>query len=109
VIGYIGTITNITESKQLEKERLIIAKELAQQKTRTEEAEFYRRQQEQFIDMICHEIRYHFKDLLFFISFILNNSNMNRNPLTGIDGNADLLKDTLQILTHHLNDQPLAV
>jgi len=57
VIGYIGTITDITEQKNLERDRIEAAKELAQQKIRTEQAEYYRRQQEQFIDMICHEIR----------------------------------------------------
>jgi len=57
VIGYIGTITDVTEQKKLQKERLKATKELAQQKTRAEEAEYYRRQQEQFIDMVCHEIR----------------------------------------------------
>ena len=57
VVGYIGTITNMTEQKKLGKERLKATKELAKQKTRAEEAEYYRKQQEQFIDMVCHEIR----------------------------------------------------
>jgi len=56
-IGYVGTLTEVTDRKRLEKERLKAAKELAQQKTRTREAQYYQQQQEQFIDMICHEIR----------------------------------------------------
>jgi len=57
VVGYVGTITEVTERKKLEKERLKTTKELAQQKTRIREAQYYQQQQDQFIDMICHEIR----------------------------------------------------
>ncbi|KAI8821132.1 uncharacterized protein EV422DRAFT_567461 [Fimicolochytrium jonesii] len=75
-IGLLGTITDLTERKRLEKERLE-ALEMAEkyQRRRAEEAESVKRKQELFIDMTCHELR---------------------NPLNGIYHNADLVYESLQ-------------
>ncbi|KAJ3328655.1 hypothetical protein HDU76_009547, partial [Blyttiomyces sp. JEL0837] len=69
ITGFIGCLTNITEMKKLEKERL-----QAMEK-RADEAEEAKRQKEEFIDMICHEIR---------------------NPLSAILNNNDLILDYLK-------------
>ncbi|KAJ3044232.1 hypothetical protein HDV00_002910 [Rhizophlyctis rosea] len=81
-IGFIGAITDITSRKIYERETLRAA-EFAeqQQRQRAEEAEEVRRQQELFIDMICHELR---------------------NPLNGIYNNADLLNERLQAMQRDL-------
>ncbi|KAJ3034930.1 hypothetical protein HDV00_004540 [Rhizophlyctis rosea] len=75
-MGHIGTLTDMTERKKLEAERLR-ALELAEkyQRKRAEEAEEIKKQQELFIDMTCHELR---------------------NPLNGIYHNADLLHESLK-------------
>eukprot|EP01113_Clastostelium_recurvatum_P018526 TRINITY_DN2183_c0_g2_i1.p1 TRINITY_DN2183_c0_g2~~TRINITY_DN2183_c0_g2_i1.p1 ORF type:complete len:1075 (-),score=310.05 TRINITY_DN2183_c0_g2_i1:910-4134(-) len=69
--GHVFVVTDITERKQLERERVeAIQRAEAAQRKRAQDAEMHQRQQEQFVDMICHEIR---------------------NPLNGILNNADLL------------------
>ncbi|KND04770.1 PAS domain S-box protein [Spizellomyces punctatus DAOM BR117] len=75
-VGHIGTCTDVTERKRLEKERLDVL-EMAEkyQRRRAEEAEAVKKQQELFIDMTCHELR---------------------NPLNGIYHNADLLHESLE-------------
>ncbi|KAJ3054919.1 hypothetical protein HK097_000335 [Rhizophlyctis rosea] len=75
-MGHIGSITDMTERRKLEAERLR-ALELAEkyQRRRAEEAEEIKKQQELFIDMTCHELR---------------------NPLNGIYHNADLLHESLE-------------
>ncbi|KAJ3194405.1 hypothetical protein HK101_002764 [Irineochytrium annulatum] len=56
--GHLHCLTNITEAKRMENERLEAARrEEAAQRRRADEAEESRKQQESFIDMICHEIR----------------------------------------------------
>eukprot|EP01119_Soliformovum_irregulare_P021051 TRINITY_DN6926_c0_g1_i5.p1 TRINITY_DN6926_c0_g1~~TRINITY_DN6926_c0_g1_i5.p1 ORF type:complete len:1713 (+),score=502.18 TRINITY_DN6926_c0_g1_i5:57-5195(+) len=76
VRGFVGTITDISERKNLEKERVAALKsaELEQRK-RVEEAEKQRKFLENFIDTICHETR---------------------NPLNGIFNNNDLLRTGLK-------------
>lgn len=72
VRAMIGAFTDITHLKQLESERLAALQEAASvQDQRTAEAESHRREQERFVDVICHEIR---------------------NPLNGIVNNVDLLR-----------------
>ncbi|KAK9680771.1 hypothetical protein K7432_015849 [Basidiobolus ranarum] len=74
--GFVGAISDLTERKILEKERLSAVR-LAeqQQRHRAEEAEEVKRQQEIYIDMTCHELR---------------------NPLNGIYHSADLLHESLE-------------
>ncbi|ORX86567.1 hypothetical protein K493DRAFT_411315 [Basidiobolus meristosporus CBS 931.73] len=74
--GFVGAITDLTERKILEQERLSAVR-LAeqQQRHRAEEAEEVKRQQELYIDMTCHELR---------------------NPLNGIYHSADLLHESLE-------------
>ncbi|KAI9089987.1 hypothetical protein DFS34DRAFT_379627 [Phlyctochytrium arcticum] len=75
-VAHIGTLTDVTERKKLERERLD-ALQMAErhQRKRAEEAEMLKQQQELFIDMTCHELR---------------------NPLNGIYHNADLLQESLE-------------
>ncbi|KAI9335144.1 histidine kinase-like ATPase [Obelidium mucronatum] len=54
---------------------------LAAEKKRADEAEQSRKQQERYIDMICHEIR---------------------NPLNGIQNNNELLSELLKDISNHL-------
>ncbi|ORX86570.1 hypothetical protein K493DRAFT_291249 [Basidiobolus meristosporus CBS 931.73] len=74
--GFVGALTDLTERKRLEQERLSAVR-LAeqQQRHRAEEAEEVKRQQELYIDMTCHELR---------------------NPLNGIYHSADLLHESLE-------------
>lgn len=73
VKGYVGTLTDISEMKELEKKRLEVAKKLEEyQKKRVQEVESARKKLEDFINMVCHEIR---------------------NPLMGIFGNIAYLED----------------
>ncbi|KAI9005234.1 hypothetical protein BC832DRAFT_522160, partial [Gaertneriomyces semiglobifer] len=75
-IGIIGTLTDITDTKRLEADRLrALALAESQQRKRAEEAEEVKRQQELFIDMTCHELR---------------------NPLNGIFGNLEILWEGLE-------------
>jgi PAS domain S-box-containing protein len=74
----LGIVWDITQRKQLEQERLqalIQAEE--KERCRAEDAERYRKDLEDFINMVCHEIR---------------------NPLTGIYGNIDFLQETITSL-----------
>lgn len=76
--GYLATWADISNLKALEAERLEASQQTAeQQRTRAEEAEKYRKRQEQFIDTMCHELR---------------------NPLNGIFGNVHLLGHSLAAL-----------
>jgi PAS domain S-box-containing protein len=72
--GYVGSLTNITELKELEKTRIAAIQQTEEhQRKLAEAAEKNRRNQEQFIDTICHELR---------------------NPLHGIYGNIELLQSS---------------
>ncbi|MHB9147859.1 MAG: hybrid sensor histidine kinase/response regulator [Candidatus Amoebophilus sp.] len=73
-----GVCLDMTPRRQLEQERLEALQQAEKaQRQRAEEAEHYRKQQEEFIDTVCHEIR---------------------NPMTGIYGNADFLKQIIATL-----------
>ena len=73
-----GVCLDITPRRQLEQERLeALQKAEKVQRQRAEEAEQYRKQQEEFIDTVCHEIR---------------------NPMTGIYGHVDFLKQIITAL-----------
>eukprot|EP01119_Soliformovum_irregulare_P003041 TRINITY_DN1332_c0_g1_i3.p2 TRINITY_DN1332_c0_g1~~TRINITY_DN1332_c0_g1_i3.p2 ORF type:complete len:510 (-),score=203.58 TRINITY_DN1332_c0_g1_i3:744-2273(-) len=77
ILGFVGSITDISERKQLEKEKIAALKRAEQeQREGVREAQEHQLQLERFIDMICHEIR---------------------NPLNGIFNNLDLLKSGVQI------------
>lgn len=53
------TLTDITERKQLEKERFdALLRVEGEQRRRAMDAEENKLKQTQFVDMICHEIRY---------------------------------------------------
>eukprot|EP01113_Clastostelium_recurvatum_P033246 TRINITY_DN4373_c0_g1_i3.p1 TRINITY_DN4373_c0_g1~~TRINITY_DN4373_c0_g1_i3.p1 ORF type:complete len:1505 (+),score=363.53 TRINITY_DN4373_c0_g1_i3:203-4717(+) len=68
---FVAALVDITERKTLERERLEAMQQAeAEQRKRAQDAEQHQRQQELFVDTICHEIR---------------------NPLNGIVNNADLL------------------
>jgi len=68
----IAALTDITQRKRLEQERLEALEHAAAiQQQRMREAEQHRREQERFVDVICHEMR---------------------NPLSGIINNLDLLR-----------------
>lgn len=76
--GYLSTWTDISNLKKLEAERLEASQQAAEQQLkRAEEAETYRKRQEQFIDTMCHELR---------------------NPLNGIYGNVNLLESSIATL-----------
>ncbi|MCE3238441.1 MAG: multisensor hybrid histidine kinase [Gammaproteobacteria bacterium] len=74
VKGYVGSITDITELKELEETRIAVLRQAEEyQRKLAEAAENYRQNQEQFIDTMCHELR---------------------NPLNGIYGNVGLLQSS---------------
>ncbi|KAJ3408817.1 hypothetical protein CcCBS67573_g01411 [Chytriomyces confervae] len=74
--GSINTFKDVTHQKILQEERIrSLEEKRAAQKLRADEAEESRQHQENFIDMICHEIR---------------------NPLSGIANNNDFIKETFQ-------------
>lgn len=76
--SYLCVLTDISNLKALEVERLRAIQETAEyEHKRTEEVEAYRKRQEQFIDTMCHELR---------------------NPLSGIFGNVNLLQHNLAVL-----------
>jgi PAS domain S-box-containing protein len=73
VKSYVGTLTDISEVKELEKKRLEASQQLEEhQRKRVQEAESARKNLENFINMVCHEIR---------------------NPLMGAFGNISFLQD----------------
>jgi PAS domain S-box-containing protein len=75
-----AAIRDATEIKALERTRLeaeVIRQAKERQQSRADEAEAYRRRQEQKVDELCHELR---------------------NPLQGIYGNVELLKHNLKTL-----------
>jgi PAS domain S-box-containing protein len=73
-----AAIRDATEIKALERTRLeAIQRAKEFQQSRADEAEAYRRHQEQMVDTLCHELR---------------------NPLQGIYGNVVLLKQNFQTL-----------
>ncbi|KAJ3319210.1 hypothetical protein HDU76_000617 [Blyttiomyces sp. JEL0837] len=76
LVGSVGCLTNITETKVLEMQRLQAMEEAERvQRRRADEAEEMKKQKvESFIDMICHEIR---------------------NPLSAILSNNELIGDSL--------------
>ncbi|ORX79347.1 hypothetical protein K493DRAFT_342709 [Basidiobolus meristosporus CBS 931.73] len=86
--GFVGAITDLTERKLLEQERLSAVR-LAeqQQRHRAEEAEEVKRQQELYIDMTCHELR---------------------NPLNGIYHSADLLHESLEKVQKEVRKESIA-
>jgi signal transduction histidine kinase len=72
--GLVCGITDLTEHKRLERARLEALEHASRVQTaRADEAEAHQREQERFVDVICHEIR---------------------NPLNGIVNNLDLLRTT---------------
>ncbi|ORY44825.1 hypothetical protein BCR33DRAFT_784885 [Rhizoclosmatium globosum] len=86
--GVIRDITNesIQEemlAEQRRKEEQLQLQMLAAEKKRADEAEQSRKQQERYIDMICHEIR---------------------NPLNGIQNNNELLSDLIKDISEHLKN-----
>ncbi|KAJ3019954.1 UNVERIFIED_CONTAM: hypothetical protein HDU68_010417, partial [Siphonaria sp. JEL0065] len=90
-VGVIRDITNESAQEELIREQRLKDEEqqnltLSLEKKRADEAEQSRKQQERYIDMICHEIR---------------------NPLNGIQNNNELLMDLLQDLSQYLNDSDL--
>ncbi|ORX79348.1 hypothetical protein K493DRAFT_293359 [Basidiobolus meristosporus CBS 931.73] len=86
--GFVGALTDLTERKMLEQERLSAVR-LAeqQQRHRAEEAEEVKRQQELYIDMTCHELR---------------------NPLNGIYHSADLLHESLEKVQKEVRKESIA-
>eukprot|EP01113_Clastostelium_recurvatum_P015497 TRINITY_DN18656_c0_g1_i1.p1 TRINITY_DN18656_c0_g1~~TRINITY_DN18656_c0_g1_i1.p1 ORF type:complete len:1206 (+),score=183.51 TRINITY_DN18656_c0_g1_i1:147-3620(+) len=81
-VEYIIAVTDITDFKQLEVERLeALQRAEHEQQQRVHEADL-RQQQELFVDMICHEIR---------------------NPLNGIINNADLLATSMNMQSNIVN------
>ncbi|KND00199.1 PAS domain S-box protein [Spizellomyces punctatus DAOM BR117] len=87
--GYVHTILDISALKVLERDRLE-ARNAAEkhQRHRAEEAERYKKDQDQWIDSLCHELR---------------------NPLNGISGNVELLEMGLQVRRTTLAKNPLAL
>ncbi|KAJ3097995.1 hypothetical protein HK100_005206, partial [Physocladia obscura] len=73
-IGSVVTWIDVTSRKAFEE------RQLNNEKQRANDAEEYRKQQEIFIDMICHEIR---------------------NPLSGIANNNDFIRETLEALQNY--------
>ncbi|KAI9348043.1 hypothetical protein BDR26DRAFT_853856 [Obelidium mucronatum] len=72
-IGVIAAFTDVTPRVDFEEEKIA--------RIRADEAELSRKQQEDFIDMICHEIR---------------------NPLSGISNTIEFMKETLQEIRNHV-------
>ncbi|KAI9333126.1 hypothetical protein BDR26DRAFT_616907 [Obelidium mucronatum] len=86
--GVIRDITNESMQEEMNREQQKKAEDirsmtLHNEKKRADEAEQSKKQQERYIDMICHEIR---------------------NPLNGIQNNNELLMDLLQDLSQKLNE-----
>ncbi|KAJ3014561.1 UNVERIFIED_CONTAM: hypothetical protein HDU68_000228 [Siphonaria sp. JEL0065] len=86
--GVIRDITNESLQEEMAQEQRKRDEELqtitlAAEKKRADEAEQSRKQQERYIDMICHEIR---------------------NPLNGIQNNNELLSELLKDISGHLKE-----
>jgi PAS domain S-box-containing protein len=78
VKGYVGSLINITELKELEQTRIEAIQQAEEhQRKLVEEAEKHRRNQERFIDTMCHELR---------------------NSLNGIYGNVGLLESIARMI-----------
>jgi PAS domain S-box-containing protein len=74
--NYIHTVVDITELKDVEKQREKASRKAEELlRNRAEQAERHKRDQDQFIDTLCHELR---------------------NPLSSIHGNVELLQLGLQ-------------
>lgn len=74
VKSYVGSLTDISEMKELAKKRLETSQQLEEhQRKRAQEAKIAQKKMENFINMVCHEIR---------------------NPLLGVFGNISFLQDT---------------
>lgn len=90
VRGYVGALTDISELKLLEQNRLEASQLLEEQQRRqVQQAESSRKNLEGFINMVCHEIR---------------------NPLMGIFGNVSYLQDstiTLKTFENQLSPKSL--
>lgn len=79
--GYVGTITDISERKELERLHDIEQIE-REQRLRAQQAEEYREKQKEFIDTICHELR---------------------TPLNIIFGMSDLLQESIKRMELQMN------
>ena len=76
VTGTLSVLSDVTEQKMLESERLAALQRAEQEsRQRALDAEEHRRQQELFVDTVCHEIR---------------------NPLNGIVNAVDLIRGNLE-------------
>jgi PAS domain S-box-containing protein len=74
---YVHTIVDITELKELEKQREMASRKAEELlRHRVNQVERHRREQDQFIDTLCHELR---------------------NPLSSIHGNVELLRVGLDL------------
>jgi PAS domain S-box-containing protein len=84
ITGYVGSLTNITELKELEQTRIMAIQQTEKhQRKLAEAAEKHRRNQEQFIDTMCHELR---------------------NPLNGIYGNVDFLQSSTSAMERMIRE-----
>ncbi len=82
----VGVMTNITDRKRLEKERLDAIKQAEeQQRKRAQDAEEYMRKQTEFIDSMSHEIR---------------------SPLNAVVGTVDIMYTKLKELRRVIQDSP---
>ncbi len=83
----LGVIWDLTQRKHLEEERLqALIQGEEKEHRRAEDAEKYRKNLEDFINMVCHEIR---------------------NPMTGIYGNIDFLQQTAASLKSFMIGLPV--
>ncbi|TPX67093.1 hypothetical protein SpCBS45565_g03998 [Spizellomyces sp. 'palustris'] len=82
VLGAVGSLTDLSITKKLEREKYQVMELVERQlRTRVEDAEHVKKQQERFIDMACHEWR---------------------NPLNGIYNSADLIQASLERIRERL-------
>lgn len=85
VKSFIAAVVDLTERRRLEHEHLNALQTVATyQQKRAEDAEFNRKQLEEISSMLCHELR---------------------NPLSGIQGNVELLDITLAAYQDFLHDK----
>ncbi|KNC96547.1 PAS domain S-box protein [Spizellomyces punctatus DAOM BR117] len=84
VLGAVGSITDLSITKKLEREKYQVMQLVERQlRKRAEDAEHVKKQQERFIDMACHEWR---------------------NPLNGIYNSADLIQASLERIRERLEE-----